>query len=130
MSQTRYALTPHWPVSLAGDRIAVLARANRGWAVLALPEYAKLLAFFEAKPAELSKQRQCPPSSARALESLHNSGLVERDCQLTPLSRANDGVAFPSLLIKMTGACNYACTYCYDFADSRWRHRLNSQKIL
>src|SRR5215469_765239 len=81
MDEPGYALSPHWPIHLTGEKIALLARANRGWAVLTLPDYARLLAFFDATPAELSKQQRCDPNKAHALDGLYKSGIIERNGQ-------------------------------------------------
>jgi uncharacterized protein len=129
MDESHYVLSPHLVLPLGQERVAILSRENRGWAVLPIPDYGRLLGFFDATPAEFSKRQTCSPANFNTLERLHKAGLVFKNGEVFSRVKEIDNSG-PSLLIKMTGSCNYACTYCYDFSDERWRQRLRPEKIL
>ncbi len=61
------------------------------------------------------------------LDSLYSSGLLSIDGHSGLDAERKEETSGPStLLIKMTGACNIACSYCYDFDQSRWNGRGSS----
>ncbi|HLE86297.1 MAG TPA: radical SAM protein [Candidatus Brocadiaceae bacterium] len=35
-----------------------------------------------------------------------------------------------SLLIKMTGECNFKCAYCYDFSPQREKNHISAERII
>lgn len=60
------------------------------------------------------------------LAELYDSGLLLKDGRAAWSNARFDHRSAPQtmLILKMVGYCNLACSYCYDFDDDRYKHRL------
>lgn len=67
--------------------------------------------------------------SARLLDRLWASGLLEADGRPLPSARPVPAQWPDALLVKLTGSCNLECDYCYDFDQTRWRARLTLDRV-
>jgi uncharacterized protein len=70
------------------------------------------------------------PAIAGLLEKLFDAGLLfvgdRTGIRVVPTSTEPSPAEPPrSLLLKMTGACDMACDYCYDYDRDRWHGRLD-----
>ncbi len=115
-----FGLVRHQRLALQSGRVALLARNTSGWCVLERDDYARLSEFLATLSAVPSN-----PAQRETLRSLWDAGL---------LTSANNPKAafirksspFPtSLLLKLTGACNISCEYCYDYDRHRFKARLD-----
>lgn len=63
------------------------------------------------------------------LADLHESGLLLRDGRAVWSDIRFDHRDAPQtmLILKLVGYCNLACSYCYDFDDDRYKHRLSRE---
>jgi uncharacterized protein len=111
-AECEFRLVEHNVIELGGDKLALVSRRNSGWVVLDAPGYRELLSTFSA-PLRLpygSVQDDGP------MESLWRSGLISADGSTSiDLNRARSHPT--NVLIKLTDACNYVCTYCYDHKE-------------
>lgn len=111
-AECEFGLVEHNVIELGGDKVAVVSRRNSGWAVLDTIGYRKLLGTF-------STPLRLPQSSLEddgPMESLWRSGLISADGNTSiDLNRARSHPT--NVLIKLTDACNYVCTYCYDHKE-------------
>ncbi len=147
---------PHRTVPL-GSKLLLLSHDSPGWAVLDSGQI-ELLKSLDGHDYSHLTDLLAHPQLRDALQRLYQMGLVEIDgrtgmtgsretsprpkdsrhppplpelVQIKPIK--NQVQAFPSvphtLLIKLTGACNWACTYCYDYSPSRFSKRLTLEDI-
>lgn len=122
---TRLALAPHRLLPLGEGRLGVLAERGTGWCVLPQEGYPDLVQFFEALPAAGA----VPEEWEESLSKLWDVGLLLSEGKANPAT----GPARPSyptsLVIKLTGACNFDCTYCYDYDRHRFRARQSFARV-
>ncbi|MCG7946215.1 MAG: radical SAM protein [Candidatus Thiodiazotropha taylori] len=118
----RYRLEPHNVFNLDSSTVALLAKAHRGWVVLDRRDYQLLQSIFTASEAG---DERCLSFSVPILERLHSVGLVAKNGDQPEHCRMQEVEHTGTLLIKMTGACNYACTYCYDYSPERAGHHVS-----
>lgn len=114
-----YRLATYREVGLSMGGVALLGPRRRDWAVVS-PKVADLL----------REARTCGGIAAPAAESAWLEDLVDAGiCYRKDAPRSHVPVVgqrpVPTLLLKVTGACNIACSYCYDFHESRWKGTLN-----
>jgi len=116
-------LVEHNAIELDANKIALVSRKNSGWAVLDAIGYRKLLDTFSS-PLRMSAG--CLDDGG-SIESLWRSGLIEADGSTSiDLNRARSHPT--NVLIKLTDACNYVCTYCYDHKEGSANANLSLEK--
>jgi uncharacterized protein len=120
----RLRLASHRLLPLRGDDVAVLADRSTGWCVLRRSEYDAVSAYL----ADGSVTRETT-ESPNLVETLWDAGLLLADGRPHP-DTVRKPQPFPdALLLKLTGACNFDCTYCYDYEPRRFKARLEQQRI-
>lgn len=72
------------------------------------------------------------PSEKSVVRSLWDSGLITVSGGGTAASFAREAaqrLTHPSsLLLKLTGACDFSCTYCYDYDETRFSRTLSTAR--
>ncbi|POY33538.1 radical SAM/SPASM domain-containing protein [Mycobacterium kansasii] len=120
-------LASHRCWKLSGNRIAILGDLNSGWCIVPAPVY-DILADFFARP-RAPRLADADPASAALLRQLWAAGLLLPDGRPNPKTVRSRPDAPNALLLKLTGGCNIACTYCYDYDKTRFRARLDDDRI-
>lgn len=110
-------LVPHRLLPLSHGQLAILSEQSNAWCVV--PEEAYSLI------KERIGSTRGIPSQLRS--DLRKSGLLEEDGVSVVESEPAQGPS--SLLLKVTGACNINCGYCYDHDLKRWKARLSFDKV-
>lgn len=124
LAQTiKYEFVPHRILELEKDDIAIISELSTAWTVLKKEDYRALKKYLQEN--ELSLEAAQKP----LIKKLYNGGVLLKNNQPLPLSQPKTQDTPSSLLLKLTGACNIDCTYCYDFEEKRWKTRLDAQKI-
>jgi uncharacterized protein len=126
LTSERLALAPHRILPLKNGDVAILAERNTGWCVVHEDEYHRLVAFLGGAPLTIS---QVSDASKRTLLDLWNAGLLLAGKQYHPETKRPLDRYPSSLLLKLTGACNFDCTYCYDYDRERFKARLDLDRI-
>jgi uncharacterized protein len=120
------AFAPHRILSLKNGDLAILAEQNTGWCVLGQAEYQRVAAFLRNQTVSTN---QVSEGSRQVLTDLWRAGLLLANNQYHPDTK-RPVERFPSsLLLKLTGACNFDCTYCYDYDVERFKARLDFERI-
>lgn len=121
-------LAPHRVFPL-DDKVAVVARDSTGWSLLSAEEYQVLSRRFAPPGVQFDSLWAAEQPVAQAL---WDAGLLQDTRGRTAAKTANGSAkeVFPSsLLLKLTGTCNFACTYCYDFDETRFRQTLDLTRV-
>ena len=144
-------LRPHRVVNLQ-QSVLFVSGDFPGWAALPRDQ---VQALFEIDGLTVGQLAACNAHMLEQLGRLHQAGLLEidgnsglsgkRECGCAEVqpntprsSRGSDdsradlraGQDLPAtLLIKLTGACNWACTYCYDYDHRRYRKNLRLEEV-
>jgi sulfatase maturation enzyme AslB (radical SAM superfamily) len=123
-----YNLAPHSAIELNKTDVALVSTESRGWAIVSIIDYNSIKAFFARN--NFINICDLQEKDINTLERLHKLGLVMRD-GLYPDYCCKNSSAFPdSLLIKITGQCNFECIYCYDFSDERKENNVSFVRII
>jgi uncharacterized protein len=118
-------LEPHRMVRLEGDHIALICEESTGWCVLSAADYASLQAHL-GKGRGLDYDSQ--DDAARAvLSELWNAGLLRVNLKRNPETIRQKSRTPSSILLKVTGACDFDCTYCYDYDERRYKTKLDAE---
>lgn len=114
-------LVPHRILLLESGKIAILAEDSNAWAILdSQSDYLRIV-------ESLSEKNSLPDKIDR---QLFDAGLLIRKGNVIHPQAIKKKLASPrSLLLKLTGACNICCDYCYDYEKSRWQANLNLDRI-
>lgn len=116
-----YNLVAHRTLRLPEGHLALLARQSTAWATVPAEQYDDLVGAFPWRGSE-----DLPAS----VQQLWDAGLLSSDGAPNPATVRAPARAPTSLLVKLTGACDYTCTYCYDFEPSRWSAKLQPAQIV
>jgi len=120
-----FTLAPFRVLELS-ENVILLAEHNSGWCALSKDDYDCLLTHFST--TSFTNER-ITSMEVSTLEALWSAGLLLADGR----SKHEDdrGISqYPSsLLLKLTGTCNYACTYCYDYDPTRFGAQLALDRI-
>lgn len=120
----RLGFASHRLLPLHGDDVAVLADRSTGWCVLTLAEYEALYTYFADGTTTVDNT-----DSPAVVRALWDAGLLLADGKPHP-DTIKARRRFPdALLLKLTGACNFDCTYCYDYEPRRFKARLQRERI-
>lgn len=120
-------LASHRRWDLTRNRIAILGDLNSGWCIVPTPAYEALTDFF-ARP-QAPRFADADPRSAVLIRQLWAAGLLLCDGRPNPKTVRSTPDTPNALLLKLTGGCNIACTYCYDYDKTRFRARLEDERI-
>lgn len=104
--------------------MAVLADRSTGWCVLTHAEY-DALALHLADGTRTLQTTENP----HAVHALWEAGLLLADGRPHPDTKRVRQPWPDALLLKLTGACNFDCTYCYDYEPKRFKARLAQERI-
>ena len=108
-------IRPHRTIQLNKKFVGLFSSEHPGWAVLEQEIYDKLT----IKPNLMSK----PPSDVVPI--LKRAGLIDDELSTNPDNFKLKRHFKPhSLILKLTGTCNIACTYCYDYNKNRFYKKL------
>lgn len=115
---------PHQTLAVS-DGVAVLARNSSAWAVMSDCDYELTVQFLKhgVRIEELSA------AESIIIEKMWDCGLLLIDAQPISSSIAKKTNVPSSLLLKVTGTCNFACTYCYDFEKDRFSKQLSGERV-
>jgi len=106
--------------------MALLAERSTGWCLLSRDGYVILSRELRGH-AKLAGQ--VDPVVRQLLQPLWESGLLLIDGTPHPDTRPERSTGPSSLLLKLTGACNFECTYCYDYHPQRFKARLTFERV-
>lgn len=115
-----FELVAHRVLDVGSGMTAMLASGSTAWACVPHDQYAPLVGGLPLAADRI-------PSG---LEELWRAGMVARNGAVCPDARPSARGSPSSLLLKMTGACDYVCTYCYDFEPSRWSAKLSHDRMI
>lgn len=121
-------LAPHRALQV-GTYVAVLARDSTGWALLSENDYWTV----KTRLGQLALEYDTLwPSEKTVVHHLWDNSLITLNEGVTAASlsrQASPSATYPnSLLLKLTGACNFSCSYCYDFDEIRFRKDLSTAR--
>lgn len=119
-------LAPHRTLALDEHSLAVLAERSTGWCIVTREDYETIRRYFTARP---STYGGAAPGARPVLEMLWSAGLLLAGRQAHPDTVVEQERYPNSLLLKLTGACNFECTYCYDYDRERWKARLQPDRV-
>lgn len=124
----RLSLAPYrlHKLQLQPSRVAVLATQSTGWSILEKEEFEILRDFFSTSQVNFEDLTY---DERRVATQLWEAGLLNSDGRPNPATKRTQEDYPSSLLLKMTGACNIECTYCYDYDSARFKKRLEFNKI-
>jgi uncharacterized protein len=108
-------------MNLKSGSVAVLAERSTGWCIVNRSGYATLKERLQADRTFDDFNPEVHP----LLKQLWNCGLLYTDSKPNPKFIAAPASYPSSLLLKLTGACNLECTYCYDYERERFEARLD-----
>lgn len=111
----------HRTLMLRDGKLAVLSSEHTGWSIVDEVGYADLVNWL-AKPVIVDDVSR---EEATTLEILWDTGLVDTADISTNIFRPTSSGRITTLLLKVTGSCNFKCTYCYDYDQKRFRTSLS-----
>lgn len=119
------SLAPHRTLVLKSGSLAVLAERSTGWCIVNHAGYASLTAHLQTpRPFD-----NFDPAVHPLLDQLWKAGLLYVDSAPHPDYVPTLGAYPSSLLLKLTGACNLKCAYCYDYERERFEARADFDRI-
>lgn len=106
--------------------------AGSGWCILKKDHCDTISYFFSQIDVEL-KIEDLDDINKSVIEKLWRNNLVFVDCKnfnQEVMVASDQKLIFPNyLLIKVTGSCNFACSYCYDYNDSKQKKVVNFEQV-
>lgn len=120
-----YRLAPHRRLSLAGGGEALLASHSTGWCIVPPGAGSRLEAFLAGLTGEPTD-----PAERATLAELWNAGLLHDRRGGHPAFERKQAPYPTSLLLKLTGSCNFSCDYCYDYDAKRFKARLSLDSVV
>ncbi len=126
MENRTYTLAPYTKYDLSDEHTVMLADANRGWAVMSKSDYQCLSESFVSH-----RQFHTTEGSEEdtALDNLFRSGLALKEGKYFTPSTKIFSETPSTLLLKLTGNCNFKCVYCYDYSSARQLQSLSLLRI-
>jgi uncharacterized protein len=105
------------------NKICLLSKVNVGWFVLRKDEYEYLK---DNLRADIQYSSQLPEKLRSYLPFLWKTNILtingKTNCDLVSTDNSN---APELLVLKMTGSCNFKCSYCYDFNKDKLGTSIN-----
>lgn len=127
ISLALYKLAPHSAIELNTSDVALMSTETRGWAIVSILDYCSIKAILKENIAHAANLHQ---KFISAFERLHKLGLMLKDGLYPDYCRTKSSTFPDSLLIKMTGQCNFECIYCYDFSSERKKNNIPIARII
>ncbi|KAB2591326.1 radical SAM protein [Streptomyces arboris] len=126
----RINVARHHRVSVSDDEVLLLPHGRPGWIRLPAALYPMLDALDGTSVAAFTDWPGFP-DAAGTLRALYDAGLVfiggRTGVRAMPAQRGDSAEPPTALLLKLTGACDIACDYCYDYDSGRWPGRMTSE---
>jgi len=120
VSTRRYTFRPKIKVHTYGEKVLLWDPPTGSWCFLD----GKVLPVVEGLRSlcEEGRWEEIPDNALPILETLHQRGLVARDERWvwSPRWFAHHENKVNTIILKVIGACNLGCTYCYDFNQVRF----------
>jgi uncharacterized protein len=125
-STTVLSMASHRMLPLRGDDVAVLADRSTGWCIVRKPEYDTLINYLADGNRTLANS---DPKNRQVLTTMWDAGLLLANKQPHPDTVPTPQAYPDALLLKLTGGCNFDCSYCYDYDAKRFKARLDFERI-
>lgn len=107
----KLSLVPHRLLQLGKNKIAVISENSSGWCIADIDDYLYIKDFFSDKEITFDGQKN------DFLKLLWCSDLLKKNGScLSELIQPTSPIL---LVLKLTGDCNFNCSYCYDYSDAR-----------
>jgi sulfatase maturation enzyme AslB (radical SAM superfamily) len=115
---------PHRLMALSDKMIAVISEESNGWCVTNVDEYLYIKEFFAPQKTVVLDNKT---KKIDFVTSLWKSDLISKNgCCLSKIVESDA----PRLLsLKMTGNCNFNCSYCYDYHEDRVKKVIPIDKV-
>ncbi|MDM5153335.1 radical SAM protein [Bacillus sp. DX1.1] len=120
------SMASHRLLSLEGDDVAILADRSTGWCIVNTMEYDTISKYLSESKQTLEGT---DIKSQKIIKSLWEAGVLYADGKPHPDTVLVQNPYPNALLLKLTGACNFECSYCYDYDAKRFKARLNFERI-
>jgi uncharacterized protein len=117
---------PHRTLKLKSGSLALLAERSTGWCLINSYGYSYLC----ERLRDGWDAAEVDASLAPVINELWTSGLLLRGTSAHPDTQRQKEAYPSSLLLKLTGACNLGCTYCYDYDTKRFRANLTLDRVM
>lgn len=124
--RSRLSLSPHRLLPLETGSVALLAESSTGWCLINPSGYQTLREYLGGNGRSAGGVQA---SVHPLLKQLWESGLLLVDGAPHPHSLPLGPKPISSLLLKLTGACNFRCAYCYDYEPGRFTATLELDRI-
>jgi uncharacterized protein len=111
----KLTLAPHRLLQLGENKIAVISENSSGWCIADIDDYLHIRDFFSNKEVIFDGGFQEQGEDFTKL--LWCSDLLEKNGSC--LSKIMQPFSPILLVLKITGNCNFNCSYCYDYSDDR-----------
>ena len=118
-------LLPHRLLQLGQNKIAVISENNSGWCVTDIDNYAHIKEFFSQQ--EIIFDESLGNKKISLINSLWDFNLLEKNG--THLGKIIQPFAPVLLVLKITGNCNFNCSYCYDYSENRVSKTISIDKV-
>jgi len=103
--------------------IALIGVRSNAWCIIQEKDLDRIMDLIQTNDQDTVEL--FPP----VLQALWHAGLLKiNDRCFSDAAKKNDKTP-SSLLLKLTGACNINCEYCYDYDHGRWKKALSFDKI-
>jgi len=124
-SSALLSLAPCRTLALRSGSLALLAERSTGWCIINRSGYTTLTEHL-GRPRGFD---DFDPTVHPLLAQLWNAGLLYADGRAHPEYTPKAAEYPSSLLLKLTGACNLECTYCYDYERERFKANADFERI-
>ncbi|MBJ2157937.1 radical SAM/SPASM domain-containing protein [Variovorax sp. IB41] len=119
-------LSEHRILTLRDGKLAILASKHTGWVIIEERDYASLTHWL----SKSIKLEDTSLSQTSTLNVLWHAGLLVAQGDLSSASTIIKKKKITTLLLKVTGSCNFQCTYCYDYEAKRFKTRLSTERTV
>lgn len=117
-------LVPHRVMRLDGNQMAVLSEESTAWCVLSVQDYTSLQSHLgQGQGLDFGSQDD---ATRAVLSEIWDAGLLTVDLRRNPETIRQRSRIPSSILLKVTGACDFECTYCYDYDEKRFKTKLDA----
>lgn len=123
LMNAKFAIVPHRILKLRDKDLAIMSEKSNAWCVVEEGDIEIIQKYLTIAYAD--SVDKLPES----IQSLWEAGLLLFNGHTYADSYPKSENFPSSLLLKLTGACNISCTYCYDYDLQRWKTNLSFEKI-
>ena len=121
----KLSLLPHRLLQLGENKIAVISENSNGWCISDINDYLDMKDFFSKQ--EIIFDKSIENKKISLINSLWDFNLLEKNG--TYLSKMIQPFAPILLVLKITGNCNFNCSYCYDYNETRISKTIPIDKV-